>query len=89
MKTLMFKDSTSGDQRTSVAVVIDPKLPASLLTTELIGPLEFLDCLNVLADSHIMHKTCHDPTNCFSMLVVFNQVQIKMSSKLRVLSFHV
>lgn len=75
MKTLMFKDSTSGDQRISVAVVIDPKLLESLLIIELIGPLEFLDCLNVLADSHIMRKTCHDLTKCFSMLVVFRSAK--------------
>lgn len=76
MKTLKFKASKSCDQRSS-AVVIDPKHPASLLTTKLISSLEFLDCLNVTAHSYVMHKTCHDPTNCCAMLVVFRSTKHK------------
>lgn len=38
-------------------VVIDPKLPASLLSAELISSLEFLDCLNTSTDSKIVYKT--------------------------------
>lgn len=74
-ETLKFRDGKSCGQGSSAVVVIDPKLPASPLTTELIKSLEFLDCLNIMANSNVTYKIRHNPTKCFAILVVFRKTK--------------